>query len=36
VGNWKDNKINGFGVYVWSDGRQYKGDWLNNQMHGEG
>lgn len=24
------------GLYIWSDGRQYEGEWLNNNMHGYG
>ena len=24
------------GVYNWSDGRQYKGEWKNNKMEGHG
>ena len=26
-GNWKENKRDGFGVYTWSDGREYEGEW---------
>ena len=24
------------GTYIWKDGRSFKGEWLNNQMHGKG
>ncbi len=24
------------GEYYWNDGRIYKGEWLNNKMHGRG
>ena len=24
------------GEYTWADGRKYRGQWLNNKMHGEG
>ena len=24
------------GIYNWSDGRQYKGEWKNNKMEGQG
>jgi hypothetical protein len=24
------------GVYNWSDGREYRGDWKNNKMEGKG
>lgn len=23
-------------MYTWSDGRKYEGEWLNNNMHGNG
>lgn len=35
-GDWKENKIAGFGIYEWLDGRKYEGEWLNNCMHGKG
>ena len=31
-----ENKISGYGVYTWLDGRKYEGEWLNNNMHGRG
>lgn len=24
------------GIYNWSDGRRFDGDWRNNKMHGSG
>ena len=36
LGEWKDNKINGFGVYCWADGRKFIGEWLNSKMNGWG
>lgn len=30
------NEINGRGLYIWSDGKQYNGDWVKNKMHGKG
>jgi hypothetical protein len=24
------------GIYNWSDGRRYEGEWLDNNMHGKG
>lgn len=30
------NEINGEGVYLWTDGREYIGSWLNNKMDGKG
>ena len=31
-----DNKISGYGMYTWNDGRVYEGNWVDNQMHGVG
>ena len=33
---WKDNKIHGLGVYLWSEGKKYIGSWKNAKMHGVG
>jgi len=30
------NKINGLGIYNWLDGRQFEGDWCDNNMEGYG
>ena len=35
-GEWKENNIEGFGIYFFVDKRIYKGQWKNNQMHGYG
>ena len=35
-GQWLDNKISGFGIYLWSDGRKFYGQWSENDMHGCG
>ena len=32
----KNNNMEGFGIYNYSDGRQYIGEWKNNQMDGYG
>ena len=32
----KVNKYLFLGVYQWSDGRSYSGQWKKNQMHGKG
>ena len=29
-------KLKGFGIYEWSDGRRYEGDWYNGKQHGRG
>ena len=28
--------MQGYGVCIWSTGKTYKGEWLNNKMHGKG
>ncbi|MEM6718201.1 MAG: glycosyltransferase family 39 protein [Bacteroidota bacterium] len=35
-GNWKDDKRNGFGIYVWEDGQKYEGNWKDDVRHGKG
>lgn len=35
-GEWKENNIDGYGIYYFCDGRKYIGQWENNQMHGYG
>jgi len=30
------NEISGVGLYLWSDGKRFNGDWMNNKMHGMG
>jgi hypothetical protein len=36
VGEWKDNKWDGFGKYVYIDGASYVGQWINNNQNGNG
>ena len=36
MGDWKENKISGIGVYSWLDGRRYEGEWHENNMEGMG
>lgn len=31
-----DDKANGYGEYIYVDGGQYIGQWLNDLYHGEG
>ena len=33
---WKENNIEGYGIYYFSDGSEQIGQWKNNQMHGYG
>lgn len=35
-GEWLNDKANGFGTYVYSDGVKYVGQWVNDKQHGEG
>ncbi|XP_057179174.1 junctophilin-1a [Triplophysa rosa] len=36
MGEWKNDKRNGFGVSERSNGLKYEGEWLNNKRHGYG
>ena len=33
---WKNNKMNGHGVFTWTDGRKYTGDYKNDCKSGHG
>ncbi|WP_375241902.1 phospholipid carrier-dependent glycosyltransferase [Lacinutrix sp.] len=35
-GDWKNEKRNGLGTYVWEDGQKYTGHWKNDVRHGKG
>jgi hypothetical protein len=35
-GDFQMNEISGDGTYLWSDGKKYTGQWLNNKMNGTG
>ena len=35
-GKWVSNKMEGNGIFTWSDGRKYVGEYQNDQKHGEG
>jgi hypothetical protein len=35
-GEFKNDEMNGKGVYVWWDGKTYNGDWKKGKMHGKG
>ena len=28
--------MEGYGEFIWTDGKSYKGNWVNNEMNGEG
>lgn len=36
VGDWVDNRMEGGGVFTWSDGRKYEGEYLDDKKHGYG
>ncbi|XP_016348817.1 junctophilin-1-like [Sinocyclocheilus anshuiensis] len=36
MGEWKNDKRNGFGVSERSSGLKYEGEWMNNKRHGYG
>jgi hypothetical protein len=36
VGDWRDDKFDGFGEYVWSDGRRYIGSFVCDKIEGKG
>ena len=36
VGAWKNNKMEGEGVFTWKDGRTYKGSYKNDKKNGYG
>ena len=35
VGDWRGDKLNGRGLYVWPDGRVYLGEFVNDQRQGD-
>ena len=35
-GEFKNNAINGYGLYIWENKHTYQGDFLNGKMHGKG
>ena len=35
-GEWKDNIMEGFGIYNFVNGRTYIGEWKENKLHGYG
>ena len=36
AGEYYMDKKQGFGIYSWTDGRRYEGQWMNGKQHGEG
>ena len=35
-GEFKDDKMNGYGIYTFVDGEQYKGEFKDDNMNGQG
>ena len=35
-GEFKDNKFNGFGIFIWKDGTTYQGNWVDDRQSGYG
>ena len=35
-GEWKDDKMRGKGLYIYTNGQKYNGDWFEGDMHGKG
>lgn len=36
VGDWKNNKKDGFGIQYYENGNKYEGGWVENKRHGQG
>jgi len=36
VGQYKEDKKHGYGVFIWPDSRKYEGFWSNGKQHGYG
>ena len=36
MGMFKDEKFEGYGIYMWEDGDLYEGEFMDNQQHGIG
>ena len=36
VGEWKNGKRNGQGIFTWANGNKYVGEWENGRLHGHG
>ena len=36
LGQWKDDKANGYGTYIHVNGAKYEGEWKDDLQHGYG
>jgi len=34
VGDWKNDTLNGFGVFFWPNEEKYEGNWINGSRNG--
>ena len=30
-GDWKNDKYEGYGIYIWANGNKYEGEWKNSK-----
>lgn len=35
-GEWKNNKMEGYGSFTWPDGRKYDGEYIDDKKEGNG
>ena len=35
-GDWRNNKMEGYGEFDWPDGRKYNGSYVDDKKEGEG
>jgi hypothetical protein len=36
LGEWENDKANGYGIYTHANGSKYEGQWLDDKQHGIG
>jgi len=36
IGQYVEDKKEGYGVFKWADGKMYKGHWKDGKQHGKG
>ena len=36
IGNYKNDKKEGYGEFIWNNGKKYRGNWKNGNQNGEG
>lgn len=36
MGEWRDNKVWGYGVHQWFNGDKYEGEWARSLKNGQG